>query len=137
VPTRVEQSYSKEVQLLPTYCEQRVTYLFIGISDLELESTFLEHCGMLLLEGDDAHANCGVCPPDETNPGAGVAAMKYQDQVHYLPFPGSKRCRCGAELRTVNGAISEIFRKSGLRFTEIFTRCRTAHIFLVTTIAPL
>jgi hypothetical protein len=27
---------------LPTCCEQRVTYLVIGISDLELESTFLE-----------------------------------------------------------------------------------------------
>jgi hypothetical protein len=80
VPTRVEQSCSKEVQFLPTYCEQRVTYLFIGISDLELESTFLEHCGMLLLEGDEARADCGARPPEETNPGhlggAGVAAMK-------------------------------------------------------------
>jgi hypothetical protein len=28
---------------LPTCCEQRVTYVVIGISDLELESTFLEH----------------------------------------------------------------------------------------------
>jgi hypothetical protein len=27
---------------LPTCCEQRVTYRVIGISDLELESTFLE-----------------------------------------------------------------------------------------------
>jgi hypothetical protein len=42
VLTRVVQSYSKEVQFLPTCCEQRVTYLVIGISDLELESTFLE-----------------------------------------------------------------------------------------------
>jgi hypothetical protein len=42
MPTRVVQSYSKEVQFLPTCCEQRVTYLVIGISDLELESTFLE-----------------------------------------------------------------------------------------------
>jgi hypothetical protein len=43
VRTRVVQSYSKEVQFLPTCCEQRVTYVVIGISDLELESTFLEH----------------------------------------------------------------------------------------------
>jgi hypothetical protein len=42
VRTRVVQSYSKEVQFLPTCCEQRVTYLVIGISDLELESTFIE-----------------------------------------------------------------------------------------------
>jgi hypothetical protein len=42
VPTRVVQSYSKEVQFLPACCEQRVTYLVIGINDLELESTFLE-----------------------------------------------------------------------------------------------
>jgi hypothetical protein len=28
---------------LPTCCEQRVTYLVMGISDLELESMFLEH----------------------------------------------------------------------------------------------
>jgi hypothetical protein len=43
VPTRVVQSYSKEVQFLPTFCEQRVTYLVIAISDLEFESMFLEH----------------------------------------------------------------------------------------------
>jgi hypothetical protein len=30
------------VQFLPTFCEQRVTYVVIGIRDLELESTFLE-----------------------------------------------------------------------------------------------
>jgi hypothetical protein len=42
VRTRVVQSYSKKVQFLPTCCEQRVTYLVIGISDLELESTFVE-----------------------------------------------------------------------------------------------
>jgi hypothetical protein len=44
MPTRVVQSYSKEVQFLSTCCEQRVTYLVIGISALELESTFLETC---------------------------------------------------------------------------------------------
>jgi hypothetical protein len=42
VPTRFVQSYSKEVQFLPTCCDQRVTYLVIGIGDLEVESTFLE-----------------------------------------------------------------------------------------------
>jgi hypothetical protein len=42
VPTRVVQSYSKEVQFLPACCEQRVAYPVIGISDLELESPFLE-----------------------------------------------------------------------------------------------
>jgi hypothetical protein len=42
MPTRVVQSYSKEVQFLPTCCEQRVAYLVICISDLELESMFLE-----------------------------------------------------------------------------------------------
>jgi hypothetical protein len=42
VRTRVVQSCSKEVQFLPTCCEQIVTYLVIGISDLELESTFLD-----------------------------------------------------------------------------------------------
>jgi hypothetical protein len=46
VRTRVVQSYSKEVQFLPTCCEQRVTYLVIGISDLELESTFLEQINL-------------------------------------------------------------------------------------------
>jgi hypothetical protein len=43
VPTRVVESHSKEVQFLPTCCEQRVTYLVIGIIDLELESTLLDH----------------------------------------------------------------------------------------------
>jgi hypothetical protein len=47
VRTRVVQSYSKEVQFLPSCCAQRVTYLVIGISDLELESTFLEHLHVL------------------------------------------------------------------------------------------
>jgi hypothetical protein len=28
---------------LPTCCEQQAAYLVISISDLELESTFLEH----------------------------------------------------------------------------------------------
>jgi hypothetical protein len=51
VRTRVVQSYPKEVQFLPTCCEQRVTYLVIGISDLELESTFLEHTEQTIVNG--------------------------------------------------------------------------------------
>jgi hypothetical protein len=59
-------------------------------------------CGMLLLEGYDAHADSGVRPAGGGNPGhlggAGVATVQYQAQVHNLPFPGSKRCRCDPEL---------------------------------------
>jgi hypothetical protein len=40
--------------------------------------------------------------PEEAIPGnlgsAGVATGKYQAQVHILPFQGSTRCRCDAEL---------------------------------------
>jgi hypothetical protein len=59
VRTRVVQSYSKEVQFLPTCCEQRVTYLVIGISDLELESTFLEHA--FVESRAKGEAQSGIC----------------------------------------------------------------------------
>jgi hypothetical protein len=56
VPTRAAQSFSKEVQFFPTSCEHRVAYLVIGVSDLELESTFLEH-GDLTLDKTDRVAS--------------------------------------------------------------------------------
>jgi hypothetical protein len=66
VRTRVVQSYSKEFQFLPTCCEQRVTYLVIGISDLELESTFLEQsylaCKRHAVLGADQAAELGSLP---------------------------------------------------------------------------
>jgi hypothetical protein len=37
---------------LPTCREQRVTYLVLGISDLELESTFLEYKNVMEIRAD-------------------------------------------------------------------------------------